>query len=56
MKCPRCGGFIVLESNIPIYKDGKAIGLRRFVECINGHRSEVKIRKRKEEKNERDKI
>jgi len=49
-KCPKCGGFIVLESYIPIYKDGKAIGLQKFVECINGHRIEAKTRKRKEVK------
>ena len=55
MKCPKCGRLIVLESNIPIYKDGRAIGLRKFVECINGHRSEVKIRKRKEANNARNK-
>jgi len=55
MKCPKCGGFIVLESNIPVYKDGKIIKLQKFVECINGHRSEVKIRKRKEANNARNK-
>jgi len=51
MKCPLCNSFIVLESYIPVYKNGKIIKLRKFVECINGHRSEVKIRKRKETKN-----
>jgi len=51
MKCPLCNSFIILESYIPVYKNGKIIKLRKFVECINGHRSEVKIRKRKEAKN-----
>ena len=55
MKCPLCNSFIILESYIPIYKNGKIIKLRKFVECINGHRSEVKIRKRKEANNARNK-
>jgi len=45
MKCPKCKAFIVLESNIPVYKDGRIIKLQKFVECVNGHRTEVKKRK-----------
>jgi len=50
MKCPKCGSFIVLESTIPVYKDGRIIKLQKFVECINGHRIEAKTRKRREVK------
>ena len=42
MKCPICNGFIVLESYIPVYKDGKIVKLQKFVECVNGHRTEIK--------------
>jgi len=42
VKCPICNGFIVLESYIPVYKDGRIIKLQKFVECVNGHRTEVK--------------
>ena len=41
-KCPKCGSIIVLESTIPVYKNGKIVKLQKFVECVNGHRTEVK--------------
>jgi len=42
VKCPICNGFIVLESYIPVYKDGRIIKLQKFVECVSGHRIEIK--------------
>jgi len=44
-KCPICKGFIVLESNVPIYRGSVIIQIRKWVECANGHRTEVKEKK-----------
>ena len=46
-KCPKCKAFIVLESTIPVYKNGKVVELRKFVECVNGHRVKTERKQRR---------
>jgi len=44
-KCPQCKGFVILDSYVPVYKGNVPVDLKRYLECENGHKMQVKGRK-----------
>ena len=52
-KCPICKGFIILEDNLVIYKNGRAVGIKKTGKCENGHTFRIPETKRDKARDKR---